>query len=288
MPESASTPSGSPAPAGHPFHRLYRPDGSTIVWRSDGPPDAPVMILSNSLATDHLMWDPIVPRLAATHRVLRYDTRGHGASTSASGESSLEDLSDDLVAVLDAAGAAQATIVGISLGGMTAMMTGLRHASRVAALLACHCRARIDAAQIAAWNQRVALAREKGIAALVEPTLERWFSAPVREASPALMDRVRAMIGRTSLPGYEACVHAIRGLDLHGSLGALRVPVGFVAGAQDAAAPPAEMKAMSEQVAGARLTVIDPCGHLSSLDRPEQLLEAIAELGQRTANAAGA
>ncbi|MGE0314759.1 MAG: alpha/beta fold hydrolase [Lautropia sp.] len=287
MPESAPPPPGEGNAAANPFSRLYRPDGSTLVWRSDGPTDAPALILSNSLATDHLMWDPVVQALASRHRVLRYDTRGHGASTSASGKARLEDLSDDLVAVLDAAGVGRATIVGISLGGMTAMMTGLRHPSRVAALLACHCRARIDAAQIGAWQQRVALARAQGIEALVEPTLERWFATPVRESSPALMDRVRAMIGRTSLQGYEACVHAICGLDLHGALGGLGMPVGFVAGAQDGAAPPAEMQAMSEQVPGSRFTVIDPCGHLSSLDRPERLLEAIEALDQRVAPGAG-
>lgn len=269
------------------FARIYRPDGSTLVWRADGKADAPALILSNSLATDHLMWEPIIPALSATHRVLRYDSRGHGASTTESDRSSLEDLSDDLVAVLDAAGVGRAGIVGISLGGMTAMMTALRHPSRVVSLLACHCRARVDAAQIAAWQQRVEAVRAGGIDSLVDATLERWFAGPVRKASPELMDRVRAMIRRTSVSGYTACVSAICGLDLHGKLPGIRVPTGFVAGAQDAAASPAEMQAMRDAVAGSQLTVLDPCGHLSSLERPEALLDAITALEKRSGFGAG-
>lgn len=283
VPPYASTPgSDNPGNSPSPFARIYRPDGSTLVWRSDGPASAPAVILSNSLATDHLMWEPIMPALSARHRVLRYDTRGHGASTSVDDRASLEDLSDDLVAVLDAAGAARARIVGISLGGMTGMMTALRHRARVDSLLACHCRARVDAAQIAAWKQRVETASASGIDALVEPTLERWFAAPVREASADLMDRVRAMIRRTSLSGYSACVSAICGLDLQGRLPDINLPTAFVAGAQDGAAPPAEMRAMADAVEGSTLSVLDPCGHLSSLERPEALLEAIDALERRS------
>lgn len=258
--------------------RLHRADGSQIAWQCEGSPAAPVVILSNSLAADRSMWQPMVDDLVKQYRLITYDTRGHGASSSGRSTATLTDLADDLVAVLDAAGAKRAVIVGISLGGMTAMTAALLHPDRVAGVLACNCRATIDAAGVDAWGQRLALARSEGMGALADPTVQRWFTPAFFAANPVLMARVRQMIADTSLPGYEACVSAISGLDLIDGIGAIGVPTGFVAGAQDGAAPVADMQAMADRVAGARLTVLDPCGHLSSLEQPEALAAEVARI----------
>lgn len=260
---------------------ITRPDGSTIAWQAEGPPDATPILLSNSLASDRGMWDPMLPGMVGRYRIVRYDTRGHGASRSARADATLDELVDDALAVLDAARIARAVVVGISLGGMTGLALALREPSRVAGLLACHCRARIDADGIAAWEQRLDVVRRNGTAALVEPTLERWFAAPFRTSAPQAMAAVRRMIAATSPEGYEACVRAIQGIALHDALDRIAVPTGFVVGAQDAAAPIPEMKAMAQRVPGAQLTVLDPCGHLSSIERPEALRAAIDALVAR-------
>ena len=254
---------------------ISRPDGARIRMRDHRArtrrADAPVLVLSNSLATDAALWDPVLEPLCADYHVLTYDTRGHGASVAPSASARLTDLADDLFAVMDTAGVASAFIAGISLGGMTGLQCALQAPARVSGLVACNCRASIDAAGIAGWEQRLQVLRESGLDALAAVTLERWFTPEYRAAQPAVMARVRAMIGRTDPAGYEACVRAIQAIDLLAQLPAIRVPVLLVAGAQDGAAAPAVMQAMASAIEGARLEVLDPCGHLSAVQRPDEL-----------------
>lgn len=256
---------------------VRRPDGSTIAFEVQGAPNAPALVLSNSLATDRAMWQRVLPALTARYRVVRYDTRGHGQSRSATAAATLDDLADDLLAVLDTLGLQQVWLAGVSLGGMTALTLALRHPQRLRGLLACHCRDHMDAHALAGWKQRLALMQQQGVAALVGPTLERWFAADVRAAEPALMGEVGAMIGRTTPAGYAACVHAIQGVDLHASLSQLAVPTVYLAGAQDGAAPAAVMQDMAARTPGARCEVFDPCGHLSPLQQPERFVALLTQ-----------
>ena len=87
-----------------------------VSYTVDGPADAPVVVLSNSLGATRGMWDAQVPALAERYRVLTYDTRGHGESPAPAGPYSLDDLVDDVVALLDEVGAERAHVVGLSLG----------------------------------------------------------------------------------------------------------------------------------------------------------------------------
>lgn len=259
---------------------IARPDGARIRMYDHGQPAgarsaAPAILLSNSLATDASLWSDVVGRMSDRHRLIAYDTRGHGESHAPSASSSFADLRGDLLAVMDAAGVDRAYLVGISLGGMTGLHCALDAPERLLGLVACNCRASIDAAGIAGWEQRLQVLRDGGIDALAAITLERWFAPEYREAHPQVMERVRAMIRSTSPMGYEACVRAIQSVDLLGRIPAIRVPVLLVAGAQDGAAPPAAMQAMADAIPGSRLEVLDPCGHLSSVQRPADLAALI-------------
>jgi 3-oxoadipate enol-lactonase len=259
---------------------IARPDGARIrmtdhAQRVAAGRDAQTIVLSNSLATDSTLWSDVVDRLCARYRLITYDTRGHGASHAPSNSARLPDLCDDLLAVMDAAGVEKAFVAGISLGGMTGLQCALQAPERMLGLIACNCRASIDAAGISGWEQRLQVLRDEGIDALAAITLERWFAPDYREANPTTMERVRKMIRSTSPAGYEACVRAIQSIDLLGRTPEIRLPVLLVAGAQDGAAPPAAMQGMAQAIPGARLEVLDPCGHLSSVQRPADLASLI-------------
>lgn len=257
---------------------IARQDGARIHYRDHGDPGAGTMpiVFSNSLATDQALWTHLLAPLGRRHRLITYDTRGHGRSHAPTPRATLAELAADLIAVLDDAGVPRACVVGISLGGMTALQCALDWPDRVAGLVACHCRAGIDPAGIDGWNQRLQALREQGLEALVEPTLARWFAADFREARPDRIDETRAMIRRTSPVGYEACVRAIQGIALTDRLPAIRVPALVLAGAQDAAASPDTMRAMAEAIPGAVFEVLDPCGHLSAIQCPEVLVARIS------------
>lgn len=262
---------------------ISRPDGARLrimdhAARLSVPAaQAPTLVLSNSLATDASLWDDVIARIGARVRLIGYDTRGHGASTSPGASTTLATLAEDLFAVMDACGVDKAFVAGISLGGMTGQQCALTRPQRLLGLIACNCRASIDAAGIAGWEQRLEVLRTGGIDALAAITLERWFTPEYREANPQTIERVRAMIRTTTPVGYEACVRAIQALDLLDAITDIQMPVLLVAGEQDAAASPAAMQAMQKAISGARLEVLDPCGHLSSVQRPDDLAALIEE-----------
>src|ERR687893_2314544 len=97
-----------------------------VSYTVDGAADAPVVVLSNSLGATRGMWDPQVPALAERFRVVTYDTRGHGDSPAPEGPYTLDDLVDDVVALLDRLGVRRAHVAGLSLGGVTGMRAGAR------------------------------------------------------------------------------------------------------------------------------------------------------------------
>ena len=250
-------------------HHIDRPDGSRIAYTVEGLSQGPTVVLSNSLATDMRMWSRVMPLLTPHCRVVRYDSRGHGQSHAGSATATLQDLGDDLLAVMDACQVARAVVAGVSLGGMTGLTLALHHPERLAGLMACNCRARIDEAGSAGWKQRLGVLAAQGMTGLIESTLERWFTADARQADPSGMDLMRQIVGGTSANGYTACVEAILGLKLQADLHRIQLPVVLLAGAQDGAASPEEMGGMAALIPGARLEVLDPCGHISPMQRPD-------------------
>ena len=145
-----------------------------------GPADAPVVVLSNSMGADLRMWDGVVDALAEHFRVVRYDTRGHGRSPSVPGPYSIDDLADDVIALLDGLGVERAHIVGLSLGGMTAMRLAARNPERVDRLVLLCTGAQLPPAE--AWLERAATVREYGSGAVAEAVVARWFTQELREA----------------------------------------------------------------------------------------------------------
>lgn len=258
-------------------HHITRPDGTRLAYSVSTGGSQTALVLSNSLATDARMWERVLPELQSRFRVITYDTRGHGESTCPTRSLSLSDLAQDLVAVLDAAGVGQAWLAGVSLGGMTAMTLALEQPERLLGLMACNCRARINADGIAGWKQRVELMRTQGVEALVPATLERWFDQAVRHTDAGLMQRMAEIIRGTSLSGYVSCVHAIEGLALHDRLHQIDLPVLYLAGAQDGGAPVSEMQAMADEVRGSRCVVLDPCGHISPMQRPQEFVRYLSD-----------
>src|SRR5688500_7585872 len=102
-------------------HLVETPTGARIGYEVEGPPDAPSLLLINSIGSTREMWARNIPAFTHGYRVIRYDARGHGQSSVPQGEYTIDDLGRDALAVLDAAGAATAHVCGISLGGLTGM-----------------------------------------------------------------------------------------------------------------------------------------------------------------------
>jgi 3-oxoadipate enol-lactonase len=220
------------------------------------------------------MWDGLAAALTARYRVLRYDARGHGGSPATPGDYTLAQLGEDAVGLLDAFGIQRTHFIGLSMGGMVGMGLGLAHADRLLSLAVCDARAVAPPEYRDSWTQRARTVREKGIEAIVEPTLSRWFTPGFSE-DPQRPDAVRAMIRGTSDEGYAGCASALRDLDYLDRLGALRLPVLYLCGAEDQGAPPAIMRTMHAATPGSRYVEIPAAGHIANLEQPALFNAAI-------------
>jgi 3-oxoadipate enol-lactonase/4-carboxymuconolactone decarboxylase len=250
-----------------------RTTGAELAVRIDGPPSAPVLVLSNSLGTSLDMWCAQIPALASHYRVVRYDQRGHGASSSPEGPYSIEELGRDVVDLLDVLGYERACIAGLSLGGMVAMWLAANEPHRVErTVLACTSPAM---GPPGAWLERAATARSKGTGSLVETLLGRWFTSGFLVANPGIRRDFTRMLEETSDDGYASCCEAIAAMDQHSSLPAITAPTLVVAGAEDPVSAPAVALEMHRAIRGSSLFVIDRAAHLANVERPETFTAAM-------------
>lgn len=234
-----------------------------------GAEDAPWLTFSNSHATDLSLWDEQAARFQDRFRLLRYDTRGHGGTDATAGSYDFDLLAADVVALWDALGVTRSHYVGLSLGGTTGIEVALRYPDRVASLAACDCRCDAPPEFAASWNPRIAAARDDGMEALVEPTIQRWFTPAFRDRSPPVLERVRGMIRRTSVAGYIGCAEALKRIDCEPRLFAIRCPTLFLTGESDPSAPPELVARWQGHVPGSRLALIGNAAHITNIEQPE-------------------
>ncbi|QBI53375.1 3-oxoadipate enol-lactonase [Streptomonospora litoralis] len=235
---------------------------------AEGPPQAPLLVLSGSLGSTLEMWRPQVEALSDRFRIVRYDIRGHGRSPVPPGPYSLADLGGDVLRLLDRLGAERAHFAGLSLGGMTGMW------------LAAHAPERIDRLALLctapkmppeAWRQRAQTVREQGVGAVADGVVERWFTPGYAEREPEVVAMMRRMVAGVSAEGYAGCCTAIEHMDLRPDLARITAPTLVVAGGEDPATPPADAERIAAAVPDARLHVLDGGAHLASWERAEEV-----------------
>ncbi len=248
-------------------------DGS-LRYRVDGAAAAPVLVLSNSLGTDLAMWDRQVAALSRSFRILRYDTRGHGASLVSPGPYTIELLARDVLSMLDRLEIERVHFCGLSLGGMAGIWLAANEPARVDKLVLANTTA--YAAPASAWDARIAAVRERGMAGISEAVVQRWFTPAFCQRSPAAVAAVRNTLLATSPQAYIASCEAIRDMDQRGSLSSIRTQSLVIAGTDDPATPPTMCRTLAEAIDGARWLEL-PAAHLSNIEAAEAFDEAVAE-----------
>ncbi|MDJ1017619.1 MAG: alpha/beta fold hydrolase [Paracoccaceae bacterium] len=249
-------------------------DGTEIAYSVSG--QGPWLVLSNSLATDRRMWAPQMEALERAFTVVTFDTRGHGASGVAKTPFTFSTLAADVIALMDVIGIDKARFMGLSLGGMTGLALALERPERVDRVICCDARADAPDAYKAMWDANIELSEKGGMPAIANATLPRWFSESFRAnaANAPTLEMVRDMILATPVEGYKMAARCLQTLDLLESLEHISVPVHFVAGSQDPAAPVSVMRDMADRVAGATLDIVEGAAHLSNMEDPDGFLKA--------------
>jgi 3-oxoadipate enol-lactonase len=210
-------------------------------------------------------------------RILRYDQRGHGGSAVPSGDCHFDRLVADLAALMHHFGIVQSSVAGVSMGGITAIGLAARHPDLVARVLISDCGPASSPAGAAAWDERIAVVRAGGMAALVEPTIGRWFHPESVDAELPGIARVRNMIRTTPPGGFIRAARALQDYDFSAELAAIACPARLVAGEADAALPEV-MRGMTACCQGAVFAPIAGAGHLPNIEQPALFNNELAAL----------
>ncbi len=242
-------------------------NGTLMNYESSGREGEAVVLLSHSLGSSSVMWEPQLPALEPHFRVLRYDTRGHGGSGATGGAYTFERLADDVVGLLDGLEISKAHFVGLSMGGMIGQALGLYHSDRLLSLTLCDTAAANPPGSRKIWQERIDLVRKEGLAPLLGPTLERWFRPEfIRQTSP-ILEKIRQQFLATSINGYVGCSQAIMELDYLEQLGKIRIPTLIMVGEEDPGTPVSAARAIQERMVGSKLVILPDARHLSNVEQ---------------------
>jgi len=246
-----------------------------INYELSGKKGAPVVVLSHSLSSSLLMWNPQMGALNPYFQVLRYDIRGHGGSDVPSGAYTLEQLAKDVISLLDALGVDQAHFVGLSLGGMIGQSLALNDAHRLKSLTLCDTAALVPAEAEPLWQERMDQARAKGMEALSDQTMERWFTPSFLKQNSKMLLLIRQQLLATPVSGYIGCAEAIRRLNYLERLSEIKVPTLIVVGAEDPGTPVSVSVAMTERISNSKLVILPSARHLSNVEQAEAFNAAL-------------
>ena len=247
-------------------------DGCRLAFSIEGAAYAPVVVLSNSLGTTLSLWHRQMPALTGRYRVLRYDTRGHGESDAPDDGYTIDRLGRDVLSLMDGIGIPRADVCGISLGGMTALWLGVHAPERVGRLVLANTAARIGSVEL--WNERIDVARTRGMQTLADGSMERWFTKPFREAEPDTIECLRSTMSGMPVAGYVGCCEALRDADLRSVTRDVHARCLVVTGRHDPSTPHAAGLWLSETIPAATLVTFD-CAHLSNVERSQEFNHAV-------------
>jgi 3-oxoadipate enol-lactonase/4-carboxymuconolactone decarboxylase len=247
-------------------------DGIRLYWKLDGAADKPALVLLNSIGTDMSLWDTTLPHLLPAFRLLRIDTRGHGASDAPDGDYSLAVLAQDVLAVMDGAGIDRAAVAGVSLGGMIAMQVALEAPERMSALALVCTSATMDSA---AWADRIAKVRAEGTGAIADLVMGRFLSPSFTRTNPGIAEGLRDALIAMSDAGYAGCGAAIRDMTVFDHLSFITVPTLIVAGDRDTSTPYAGHGDRLAAAIGHGQVVHLDAAHLAPVESPAALASAL-------------
>lgn len=248
--------------------------GVALAVEICGPRHGPVVIFSNSLASDRGMWDEVVERLAPVARIIRYDTRGHGESNISIGPTKLQHLGQDVLKIMNHLEIECATFCGLSLGGLIGMWLGANAPKRFSGLVLANTASRFPPPQL--WKERAAAVRSGGMSPLVGPTLDRWLTKRFQDVHSRRTTEIERMISSTSVDGYSACCEILAGADESESLQNIRCPVRVLVGQHDRSTPPSRGAELVAALAKADFVSLD-AAHLSAVEAPGAFATSIRE-----------
>jgi 3-oxoadipate enol-lactonase len=252
-------------------------NGIEINYELSGKGGAQVVVLSHSLSCSLLMWDPQMDALNPYFQVLRYDIRGHGGSDAPSGAYTLNLLAGDVIKLLDALQIDRVHFVGLSLGGMVGQSLALNSPHRLRSLALCDTAAIVPAEAQPLWQERMDKARKEGMKALLDQTMERWFTPFFLKQNSKMVALIREQLLATPVSGYIGCAEAIRRLNYLERLSKIKMPTLIVVGEDDPGTPVSASEGMQKGISKSKLVILPSARHLSNVEQAEAFNAALLD-----------
>jgi pimeloyl-ACP methyl ester carboxylesterase len=256
--------------------RIQVAAGCSVAYEESGR-GRPVVLL-HAFPLAGIMWRPQREVLERDYRVLVPDLRGFGGTGPFTGTPSVDQMADDVAALLDALGVrVPVVLVGLSMGGYVALAFVRKHAARLAGLVLADTRAEADSAEARANRERLMLVAQHDTAReVIDQLLPKLVSSETQEQRPGVVEEVRRIASAQPTAGIVGALQALRDRpDSTPWLASIAVPTLVVVGSDDAVTPPAIASAMAAAIPNARLATIQGAGHLSNLERPEAFAAAV-------------
>jgi pimeloyl-ACP methyl ester carboxylesterase len=241
-------------------------------WGSGKP-----LVLVHGFPLDGRIWDGQRQALSGAYRVIILDLPGFGRSHEASGAFSLEDLADVVHGLLQELNAVPSALAGLSMGGYVALAYAKKYPSDLAALILIDTRAEADTPDSKQARQRmIALAQSAGSDAVAAQMLPKMLAPGAEQHRPALAETLRDIMRQCPA---ETIAHALAAMrdrpDQTANLPSIAVPTLIIVGEDDAITPPAVAEAMHRAIPRSQLVIIRGAGHMSPMEQPQQVSDAI-------------
>lgn len=251
--------------------------GKQLAVYTDGLKDAPVLVFSNSLGTDHGMWQSQINELKSHFNVITYDTRGHGESDVIS-DTTLQNLAEDVVDILDALSVEKAHFCGISMGGITGLWLAIHYPERFLSITVANSAAKIGQAE--AWLSRAESVEQNGLAELVKTTHTRWFSEKFDYQHNVVAQTTIQSLANTPAQGYANACRALADADLRDEITQIQVPVLLIAGTADPVTTVADAEFMQNAIKNSQIARLE-APHLSNIEQPQRFTQELTRFIQQ-------
>lgn len=249
-------------------------NGIDVFYLTDGDPHKPAIIFSNSLGTDHSMWDGQLENLRRDFYLIRYDTRGHGLTNAPKGPYSIDQLGKDVISLLDYLSIDKAFFCGISMGGLIGQWLAIHTPKRIEAIVIANTASKIGAEQ--AWNERAALVRRDGLHAIAESAPSRWFTPEFYGFNRSGVNELLINLKNMNPEGYASCCEALAKEDLRDGISKINIPVLIIAGDKDPVTTVEDARVMQSQIKGSQITFL-PASHISNIEAEAKFNQAIKQ-----------
>jgi pimeloyl-ACP methyl ester carboxylesterase len=250
-------------------------DGVKIHFDDVG--SGPPVVMGHSILCSGEMWMYQVPTLAEHYRVINIDQRGHGRSLPATGPYELRDMVEDAFAVLDHLEIERAVWAGLSMGGMVAMHAAVTAPDRVAALLLLDTHAGEETMYKKLKYRAMSIgAKAFGVRPFFPAVLPLLFGRTTLAENQNLVDEWKPRFEEIHVQSLARAVTALtRRPSIVRELSEVLCPSLVIVGEEDASLPPHLSREIADALPNASLVVIPEAGHLSALEKPEAVTEAM-------------